>query len=109
MQAMTVVQGMVNSSRAAAFERDYAELARRPPAPGLVGSQLLRKPDGIHFVYRIETLWESREALDRARSRPVPPESVRAFLAVGDPPSLEIFDLVLDTGARQDCPGQDGG
>jgi len=104
MMVMTVVSGMVPNTRTDAFEKDYAELARGPLTPGLVRSQLLKKPDDVNFVYRIETLWENREMLDRMRARPEPPEAVRLFLKVGNPPSVEIFDLAQEIRSGPDAP-----
>jgi len=103
MKVMTVVSGMVPDAKAGSFERDYAKLARGPLTPGLVRSQLLKKPDDVNFVYRIETLWESREMLDKMKARPEPPEAVRLFLKVGNPPSVELFELAGEVGSGPDA------
>jgi hypothetical protein len=111
MMVMSVVSGMVQQSQAEAFEMDYAELARGPLTPGLVRSQLLKKPDDVNFVYRIETLWESVEMLDAMRARPDPPEAIRLFLKAGNQPSVEFYDLAREirSGADwQSCDSEDG-
>lgn len=111
MRVMTVVQGMVHFSKADDFERGYAALSGAPLAPGLVRSQLLRKPDDVNVVYRIETLWESREKLDARRARPEPPEAIRLFMDAGCQPGLEIYDLAREirSNADEQCGDSEGG
>ncbi len=96
MMVLTSVQGLVPASKSAGLENGYAALQHGPPTPGLVHSELLRKPDGSNFVYRIETLWESRDALDRMRARPEPPEAIRLMMNAGAQPSVEILELVAE-------------
>ena len=98
-----MVSGMVPDAKAGSFERDYAELARGPLTPGLVRSQLLKKPDDVNFVYRIETLWESREMLDRMRAGPKPPLAIQLFLGAGTAPSVELFELAGEVGSGPDA------
>lgn len=93
MEVMTIVEGRVPASRAAEFENAYAALKKDAPVEGLVRSSLLRssdKPD----IYRIETVWESREALDRMRSSTQVPKAVELFRNVGASPHVEIYEIL---------------
>jgi hypothetical protein len=94
MEVMTIVSGRLPDSMTAKFEAAYDELGKGPIDEGLVRSALLRKCDTTGVLYKIETLWESREALAKMRSGPQPPKAPQLFLMAGVQPSFEVFDMV---------------
>ena len=57
----------------------------------IIESSLLH--DANSDLWRIVTVWESREALDGYRASVETPEGVRMFRAAGVEPSLTIFDV----------------
>jgi len=93
MEVITIVEGKVPASRAKDFETAYASLKQGALTPGLVRSSLLRNSDASQ-IYRIETVWESREALDKMRSSTQTPVAIELFRKVGASPRLEIYDVV---------------
>lgn len=93
MEVITVVEGKVPISKAGEFEADYASLKQGPFPPGLLRSSLLRNSDNPE-IYRIETVWESREALDKMRSSTQTPKAVELFQKVKASPRLEIYGIV---------------
>ena len=95
MEVITIVEGKVPISKAKEFETAYKSLKQDALTPGLVGSSLLRKSDNPE-IYRIETVWESREALEKMRSSTQTPKAIELFQKVKASPRLEIYDLVQD-------------
>lgn len=93
MQIITVVEGKVPFSKAKELEANFT-LAKKEPLPsGLVSTALLRNnktPD----VYRIQTVWESFEALEKMRSSTGTPKAIALFQNVGGNPSVGIYELV---------------
>ncbi|HEX4934563.1 MAG TPA: antibiotic biosynthesis monooxygenase [Gemmatimonadaceae bacterium] len=85
----TVLEGEVLPGNESALIEAFG--AARPPA-GLLHSELLRDSRSP-TRWRIETLWESRDALDRMRREGVP-EGVRMFRAAGVEPMLSVFTVV---------------
>ena len=102
MKVLTVVQARLPAAEGAGIERAYTELRNGPATPGLVQSRLLRKPDGTGILYRIETIWESREMLDRMRAGPEPPAAIKLFHDAGTQPSFEVFEVAEELVAVPD-------
>jgi heme-degrading monooxygenase HmoA len=88
---VTVLDARVAPERVAALEAAYAEAAGGPFPPGLVRSALLQDVND-HTRWRIETIWESREALAAMRGAGKP-RGVQIFEAAGAAPSLSVFDV----------------
>ncbi len=93
MEVITIVEGKVPVSKAKEFETAYASLKQDALTPGLIRSSLIRKSDNPE-IYRIETVWESREALEKMRSSTQTPKAIELFQKVKASPHLEIYDLV---------------
>ncbi len=93
MEVITIVEGKVPISKAGEFEAAYESLKQEPFPPGLLRSSLLRNSDNPE-IYRIETAWESREALDKMRSSTQTPKAVELFQKVKASPRVEIYDIV---------------
>jgi heme-degrading monooxygenase HmoA len=91
---VTVLEARVAPERAADLQTAYAEAAGGPFPPGLVRSTLLRHAnDPTHW--RIETIWQSHDALAAMRSAGKP-RGLQIFEAAGAAPSLNVFDAIAD-------------
>jgi heme-degrading monooxygenase HmoA len=95
MEVITIVEGRVPISRAGEFETAYESLKQDALTQGLIRSSLLRKSDD-HEIYRIETVWESREALEKMRRSAQTPKAIELFQKVKASPRLEIYDVVYN-------------
>ena len=82
-------------SKAKEFETAYESLKQDALTQGLIRSSLLRKSDDRE-IYRIETVWESREALEKMRSVTQTPKAIELFQKVKASPRLEIYDIVYN-------------
>ncbi len=93
MLVITVVEGQVPSSKAKEFEESFA-LAKNEFLPsGFVSSSLL-KQSKLPEIYRIQTTWESKEALEKMRSSTQTPKAFELFLKVGAKPNLEVYEVI---------------
>jgi hypothetical protein len=95
VEIITVVEGKVPASKSAEFEATYASLKREPVTPGQVKSSLLRNGKDLE-IYRIETVWQDREALEKMRSSPQTPKALELFRKIGVSPNLEMYIVVDD-------------
>ncbi len=93
---ITVLEARVANERATDLQAAYAEAARGPFPPGLLRSTLLRDINDS-TLWRIETVWESREALAAMRAAGKP-RGVQIFEAAGAVPSLSVFDSIAELG-----------
>jgi hypothetical protein len=89
---LTVLEADVALDREPELRAAYRAAARDPLPPGLVRSALLRAGNGR---WRIETVWESRAALEAMRGAGTP-RGLLIFGAAGAEPTLVILD-VIDT------------
>ncbi len=92
MEVMTVVEGRVSRSRIGEFEEAYATIKEQAKPPGWKRSMLLRDT-GEQGLYRISTLWESREALDKMRKNSRVPVALALFRDVGVEPNVRVFEI----------------
>ncbi len=92
---ITVLEAHVLPERAADLQAAYAEAAAGPFPPGLVRSTLLRQRSD-QSQWRIETVWQSQDALAAMRQTHGKPRGVQIFEAAGAQPSLNIYDAVAD-------------
>lgn len=93
MHIITVVEGKVDQSKAKEFEENYATAKSEPLPSGFVSSSLLRRSDASG-IYQIQTVWQSREALEKMRSSTQTPKAFELFKKVGVRPTLQIFNFV---------------
>jgi len=89
---MTMLEAQVAPDKWVALEEAYQEGIRHID-PGLVQTFLVHgvKDSGL---WRILTVWESREALDKMRQSGETPRGVLIFRAASAEPALTIFDIV---------------
>lgn len=93
MMIITVLEAVVPAERAPALEEAYRELGRRVLPDGLLRSQLVRSvndPD----VWRLETTWRDRQALEAMRGQGTPPAGLLLFRSVGVEPSVGLYEVV---------------
>jgi hypothetical protein len=89
---MTVLEAHVAADRVADLERAYREGASTL-TPDLVETYLVRDTKDT-TLFRIMTVWVSREALDTMRASGEKPKGVQIFEAAGATPALSILDVV---------------
>jgi heme-degrading monooxygenase HmoA len=90
---MTVLEAHVARNRIGDLESAWRDGSRMLP-PGLVESFLVRDQRD-DTLFRIVTIWSSREALEEMRASVDKPKGVRFFEAAGATPQLSIFDVLL--------------
>ena len=93
-QVVTVLTASVSAERVADLQAAYADATGNPFPPGLVRSALLRNTNDP-TEWRIETIWQSHEALAAMRQLGKP-RGVQIFEAAGAAPSLSIFDAIAE-------------
>jgi heme-degrading monooxygenase HmoA len=91
---MTVVEGKIPKARTEDFLSMYASVGRQVKPPGWKRSMLLHDTDE-EDLFRISTLWESREALEHMRKNSKVPFAVQIFRTHGAEPSVRIFEVPL--------------
>src|SRR5689334_8438909 len=87
---LTVLEGTLAPERTGDLEAAFAAAGPHVP-PGLVRSHLIVASQD-RTRWRIETLWESRGALDAMRQAGTP-AGVLMFRAAGAEPTLTVFEV----------------
>ena len=100
---LTVLEAHVVPAREAALQTACRDAARDSLPPGLVRSTLLRDRDDP-TLWRIETLWASREALEAMRATGTP-RGVRIFRTAGAEPTLGVFEVMAVLSPPADATG----
>jgi hypothetical protein len=98
MQVMTVVEGLIPGDAQAKFVRDYRELLDAGLLPSIAETFLLREA-GSGMLWRIATIWQSRQDLDEMRRANEVPPSVRLFQEAGVDPLVRVFEVVAAASA----------
>jgi hypothetical protein len=88
---LTILEATVAPDRAIDLETAFRAAAGQVP-PGLVRSHLLCAGTD-RSRWRIETLWQSRAALEVMRQSTATPAGVLMFRAAGAEPTLSVFDV----------------
>lgn len=89
-QVMTAVTAIVAPEKEAALTDGFRDLTAGPTPDGLVRSELLRGQKG---VWRIQSVWRDREALEAMRSSGDRPSALALFDRVGAEHSHEVFSV----------------
>ena len=87
---LTILEATVQPDRAAALQAAFRSAAGDVP-PGFIRSHLVSSA-ADPALWRIETLWTSRDALAAMRQGGTP-AGVLMFRAAGAEPSLSIYDV----------------
>jgi len=93
-KVLTVLEARVAPERESALQAAYGEAARGPFPPGLERSLLLRGTTD-RTAWRIETVWESSEALAAMRGSGTP-RGIQIFRAAGAEPTVSVLEVVAD-------------
>lgn len=89
---MTILEARVSQENWAALEQAYQQGAQHRD-PGLVQSFLIHSPKEDE-LWRILTVWQSREALEAMRKSNETPRGVLMFRSAKAEPVLSIFDII---------------
>jgi hypothetical protein len=89
---VTVLEAHVARDRIGDLERAWRDGSRTLP-PGLIESFLARDASD-DMLFRIITLWSSREVLEKMRASVDKPKGVQFFESAGGTPQLSILDVV---------------
>ena len=97
---VTVLEAHVAPERESALQAAYGEAAHGPFPHGLVRSALLRATND-RTSWRIETIWESPEALAAMRASGGTPRGIQIFRAAGAEPTVNILEVVATLAPSQ--------
>src|SRR5262245_42521472 len=92
LMILTVLESHVTPDAEPALRSAYQDAAREVVPPGLVRSMLIRSVNAPG-LWRIETLWRSREALEEMRRQGGTPRGIQIFRAAGVEPAVSIFEV----------------
>jgi hypothetical protein len=88
---ITILEAQIASDKWEVLKRAYGSGAETLPPP--IVETFLAQSATDPTVWRIMTVWRSREALDDYRQSVETPEGVLMFRAAGAEPTLSIFDI----------------
>jgi hypothetical protein len=91
-RVLTVLEAQITPERQDDLKAAYHEAVVDSPPPGLVRSMLVQDIND-RMLWRIETLWESREALAAMRGTGTP-RGVLIFRAAGAEPVLAVLEVI---------------
>ena len=89
---VTVLEAFVDPDRQRDLEVAYSDAIHDTKPAGLVRSSLLHATYDEN-LWRIETVWESREALEAMRRAGGTPRGLLIFRAAGAEPALSVFEV----------------
>jgi len=90
---LTILEAQVPQPRQDDLRRAYRSAAQDVFPRGLIRSALLQATNDP-TLWRIETLWESREALEAMRGTGGTPRGILIFRAAGAEPKIAFWDVV---------------
>lgn len=100
-RVLTVLEAQVPEARQPDLLAAYRTAAHDAVPPGFVRSSLLQATKDP-ALWRIETLWESRQALEAMRGTGTP-RGVQIFRAAGAEASLAIFEVRDEVAPTATC------
>jgi hypothetical protein len=89
---LTVLEARVPAERAETLRKGYESLAKRALPPGLVSSRLIRASTDAE-LWRLETVWQDRRALEAMRGQGTP-AGLLLFREAGVEPTVALFEVV---------------
>jgi|SRR3989338_6525963 len=90
---MTIVEGKVKEENWPKLKEAYKEATNNLP-PGLIKTFLIQSV-GDTSAWRIISLWENREALEKMRSSGEIPGAILIFRAAESEPEVSIFEVAF--------------
>lgn len=103
---MTILEAQVSIENWAALKQAYQEASRHQDA-GLMQSFLIQSTKSLD-LWRILTVWESREALDAMRQSGETPRGVLIFRDAHAEPMLAVFEVVQQIIPQPSAVSTDG-
>lgn len=100
---VTVLEAHVAPERESDLQAAYAAAAKGPFPHGLVRSTLSRATNDP-TLWRIDTIWESPEALAAMRASGGTPRGIQVFRAAGVEPAISILEVVATVLPSEDAP-----
>jgi quinol monooxygenase YgiN len=91
---ITILEAQVEAQQVGALERAYREMTAGSPPAGALETFLTRDSQD-RSLFRIMTVWASREALEQMRASVNKPGGVLIFEAAGATPTLSTLDVVV--------------
>lgn len=91
---MTTLEAHVARENWTILERAYRDVVVRGRPAGMLGSYLIQHVTDP-TLWRIVSLWSSRESLDAYRRSVESPARLEIFRAAGAEPALSIFNVVV--------------
>ena len=88
---ITILEAHVEPDRWSGFESDFKNRTNQLP-PQMLQTFLLQDA-ADKTLWRIVSVWKSREALDEMRSSGETPTGIVMFRSAGAEPKLSIFDV----------------
>jgi len=92
-----MVEGKVPPERQDALEKAYRAQIDDGLPEGVVQTYLLRNADD---VWRIVTVWRSREDFEAVRLSANGPPAIRMFRSAGVEPALQVFEVIHKASQR---------
>jgi heme-degrading monooxygenase HmoA len=89
---VTILEGTVPEAQRITLADAYDSLSKADRPPGLVESFLLQATDD-KTLWRLCTIWESTESLQKMRASGKTPTGVLIFQSVNVTPTLRIFSV----------------
>ena len=96
---ITFLEAHVEPDKAAVLEQSYREAIHQLDE-GIVQTSLIRNTRDPN-LWRIETVWQSREVLEAMRSSGQTPRGVLIFRSADAEPALSVFAVVADAAASR--------
>ena len=87
---MTVLEGRVAPDRAAELRRVYDSAG---PLPSQMLQTVLAQSTADPDIWRVISLWRSREALEEYRRSISTPTGIMMFRSVGAEPAISVWDV----------------
>jgi heme-degrading monooxygenase HmoA len=94
---MTILEARVTSDKWTALEQAY-KAATQQLDPGITQTFLVHSSADL-TLWRIITVWSSRQVLEAMRRSTETPQGVLMFRSAGAEPTLSVFDVVADATA----------
>lgn len=92
---MTILEGIVPQEMASRLKEKFERILKEKP-DSIVKTYLIQDLKNTD-IWRLITVWRSREALDEMRKQGTP-AGVLVFRSVGAEPTLSIYEIQVQSG-----------
>lgn len=92
-QILTILEASVTSDKWNLLQQEYAAVDKHSLPKSVLTSYLIQD-SANQEIWRIITIWESREAIDEYRKSVETPAWILVFRAAGAEPSLTISEII---------------